>query len=210
MNSWKIILAVVVIFGAGVITGGLLVNHVPGRQLGQVEPSSAEPNAQLAADNHGPARSPEVSLPRLAERLSKELVRRLDKSLHLTMVQSNNIAKIVADGQERNHVIWTNVAPQMRKVMQDVNQQIRAELTPEQVKQFEVLMKQRSSKPGFSERLESIKRLGTNPPPASRNNKLTSEQQIQKVEAERLRAMTNAPQFMPPPPTLVPTNAPGV
>ena len=93
-------------------------------------------------DNHGPAGKPEVPLPRLAERLSKEFVIRLDKSLHLTMVQSNNIAKIVADGQERNHVIWTNVAPQMRKVMQDVNQQIRAELTPEQRKQFEELMKQ--------------------------------------------------------------------
>ena len=164
MNSWKIILAVVVIFGAGVITGGLLVNHVPGRQLGQVEPSSAEPNAQLAADNHGPARSPEVSLPRLAERLSKELVRRLDKSLHLTMVQSNSIAKIVADGQERNHVIWTNVAPQMRKVMQDVNQQIRAELTPVQLKQFEELMKQ-SRPTGHRPQPSPASRASTNEPP---------------------------------------------
>jgi hypothetical protein len=145
MNSWKIILAVVVIFGAGVITGGLLINHVQSQPQGHVEPSEpaiVEPNTHPAADNHKPAHSPEVPLPRLAERLSKEFVRRLDKSLHLTLVQSNNIAKIVADGQERNHVIWTNVAPQMRKVMQDVNQQIRAELTPEQSKQFEELMKQ--------------------------------------------------------------------
>jgi hypothetical protein len=142
MNSWKIILAAVVIFGAGVITGGLLVNHVQSQQLGHVEPSSLEPNTHPSADNHTPASKPEVPLPRLAERLSKEFVRQLDQSLHLTMVQSNNIAKIVADGQERNHVIWTNVAPQMRKVMQDVNQQIRAELTPEQLKQFEALMKQ--------------------------------------------------------------------
>ncbi len=28
MNSWKVILATVVIFGAGVLTGGLLVNYV--------------------------------------------------------------------------------------------------------------------------------------------------------------------------------------
>ena len=28
MNSWKVILAAVVIFGAGVLTGGLLVNYV--------------------------------------------------------------------------------------------------------------------------------------------------------------------------------------
>ncbi|MGA2786126.1 MAG: hypothetical protein ABSF60_01230 [Verrucomicrobiota bacterium] len=142
MNSWKIILAVVVIFGAGMTTGGLLVNHVPDRQSGHVEPSSPETNAPPVVENHEPVHTPEIPLPRLADRLSKDFVRRLDKSLHLTMVQSNNIAKIVADGQERNRVIWTNVAPQMRKVMQDVNQQIRAELTPAQLKRFEEVMKQ--------------------------------------------------------------------
>jgi hypothetical protein len=142
MNSWKIILATAVIFGAGVLTGGLLVDHVKNKTLIEVEPPTAAANTHPSADNHEPARLPEVPLPRLAERLSKEFVRRLNDSLRLTPQQRDAIAKIVADGQERNHVIWTNVAPQMRKVMQDVNQQIRAELTPEQVKQFEELMKQ--------------------------------------------------------------------
>jgi DNA-binding MarR family transcriptional regulator len=74
--------------------------------------------------------------------LSKDFVSRLNDALQLTPVQREVIAKIVADGQERNHELWTNVAPEMRKVMQDVRQQIRAELTPEQLKQFEELMKQ--------------------------------------------------------------------
>ena len=142
MNSWKIILATVVIFGAGVITGGLLVNHVKDKPPGDAEPPVPGANIRPSADNHGSARPPEVPLPRLAERLSKEFVHRLNDALRLTPEQRDAIAKIVAEGQERNHVIWTNVAPQMRKVMQDVNQQIRAELTPEQVKQFEELMKQ--------------------------------------------------------------------
>jgi hypothetical protein len=142
MNSWKIILATVVIFGAGVLTGGLLVDHVKGRSPGDLEPPAAGGNLRPTADNHGPSRPPEVPLPRLAEKLSKEFVHRLNDSLRLTPQQRDAIAKIVAEGQERNHVIWTNVAPQMRKVMQDVNQQIRAELTPEQVRQFEELMKQ--------------------------------------------------------------------
>ena len=146
MNSWKVILATVVIFGAGVITGGLLVNHVNGTRQEMADQPVAVSNIRPPVDNHAQSRPPEVALPRLAERLSKEFVRRLDKSLHLTMVQSNAIAAIVAEGQERNHVIWTNVAPQMRKVMQDVNQQIRAELTPAQLKQFEELMKQRPPK----------------------------------------------------------------
>ena len=142
MNSWKVILATVVIFAAGVITGGLLVNHVNDTRPDSVDPATSVSNVHAPADNHASTRPPEVPLPRLAERLSKELVRRLDKTLHLTMLQSNAIAAIVAEGQERNHVLWTNVAPQMRKVMQDVNQQIRAELTSEQLKQFEEMMKQ--------------------------------------------------------------------
>lgn len=142
MNSWKIILAAVVIFCAGVITGSLLVNQTPGKSPGNAERTAVEPAARPPEDRRGPDSRPEVPLPRLAERLSKEFVRRLDKTLHLTLEQSNHIAAVVAEGQERNRVIWTNVAPQMHKVMQDVNQQIRAELTPEQLKQFEVLMKQ--------------------------------------------------------------------
>jgi hypothetical protein len=141
MNSWKIILAAVVIFGAGVLTGGLLVHHVCDKPPGDVESPTPAANVRPPVDNHESNRPPEVPFPRQADRLSKDFVRKLNDSLHLTPPQREAIAKIVADGQERNHVIWTNAEPQMRKVMQDVNQQIRAELTPEQVKQFEELMK---------------------------------------------------------------------
>jgi hypothetical protein len=141
MNSWKIILAAVVIFCAGIITGSLLVNQAPGKSSGDTDRPIGN-HARRPDDNRSPGTRPEVPLPRLAERFSKEFVRRLDRELHLTLVQSNNIARIVAEGQERNRILWTNVAPHMRKVMQEVQQQIRAELTPEQLKQFEVLMKQ--------------------------------------------------------------------
>jgi len=141
MNSWKIIFAALVIFCAGVITGSLVVNHMPRSLPDGADRTIPDPNVRPPGDNRGPANKPEVPLPRLADRLSKEFVRRLDGALHLTMTQSNNIARIVAEGQERNRVIWTNVAPQMRKVMQDVRQQIRAELTSEQLEEFERLMK---------------------------------------------------------------------
>lgn len=154
MNSWKIILAALVIFGAGVITGGLLVNHVKDKPAGDAEGSNPGPGNHVPTDNHA-GRPPEVPLPRLAEKLSKEFVRHLNDTLHLTPEQRDAIAKIVAEGQERNHVLWTNVAPQMRKVMQDVNEEIRAQLTPGQLKQFEELMKQRPAR----------RPPGTNAPP---------------------------------------------
>jgi hypothetical protein len=143
MNSWKIILAAVVIFGAGVMTGGLLVNNV--EQLHpkdmQRPPGEWNPHPQANNRDHDQPRPQDLSRPHPPEMLSKQFVQQLDNALHVTPEQRDAIAKIVADGQERNHEIWTNVAPQMHKVLQDVRQQIREQLTLEQRKQFEELLK---------------------------------------------------------------------
>jgi hypothetical protein len=143
MNSWKIILAAVVIFGAGVITGGLLVNNVEPPRPKDIQHPPGELNPQPQANNrdHDQPNQQDLPKPRPPEMLSRQFVQRLDKTLHFTPEQRAAIAKIVADGQERNHEIWTNVAPQFHKVLQDVRQQIREQLTPEQQKRFEELMK---------------------------------------------------------------------
>ena len=69
--------------------------------------------------------------------LNQQFVEQLDETLHLTPEQREKIGKIIADGQERNRDLW-------KLVSQDVRQRIRTELTPEQKKQFEELMKQLS------------------------------------------------------------------
>jgi hypothetical protein len=128
VNSWKIILATVVIFGCGVVTGGLLVNYVE-----RAHPEIRRPFAGARHDRPG---SQESQLPR-PQMLNQQFVEQLDTALHLTPEQREKIGKIIADGQERNRDLW-------KLVMQDVRQRIRAELTPEQRKQFEELMKQLS------------------------------------------------------------------
>ena len=143
MNSWKIILAIVVIFGAGVLTGGLLVNYMelPHPKDVQHSPDVGNPHPQANNRDYDQSRPQDLSRPRPPEMLGKQFVQQLDKALHLTPQQRAAIAKIVADGQEHNREIWTNVAPQMHKVLQDVRQQIREQLTPEQTKQFEEMIK---------------------------------------------------------------------
>ena len=144
MNSWKIILAAVVIFGAGLITGGLLVNKMEPPRPKDIQRPPGELNPRPQANNnrdHEPPDPQDLPKPHPSEMLSKQFVQRLDKTLRFTPEQRAAIGKIVADGQERNHEIWTNVAPQFHKVLQDVRQQIREQLTPEQQKQFEELMK---------------------------------------------------------------------
>jgi chorismate mutase len=143
MNSWKIILAIVVIFGAGVLTGGLLVNYVEQSHPKDIQRPLDEGSPHPQANNHDLDQPSPQDLPRSRppEILSRQFVQQLDKTLHLTLEQRAVIAKIVADGQEHNREIWTNVAPQMHKVLQDVRQQMREQLTPEQRKKFEELLK---------------------------------------------------------------------
>jgi len=147
VNNWKVILATVVIFGAGVVTGGLLVNHIfHSRSKPQRHPQDNV--AVRASTNSLPAQNQaEVPMPRMAKEMGKQFVQKLNEKLKLTPEQLVKIEKIVLAGQDRNHEIWTNVAPKIHAVMQDVNQQIRAELTPEQLVSFEELLKHPPRKP---------------------------------------------------------------
>jgi hypothetical protein len=156
VNYWKVILATVVIFGAGVLTGGLLVNHVDHSSPKNPHRSPANPDAHPPdIHDHAPQRTSEIPMPRLAKEMGRQFVQQLNETLKLTPEQHEKIEKIIADGQERNHEIWTNTAPKMRAVMLEVNQQIRAELTPAQLKPFEELLKHPPRRPAS----------GTNAPP---------------------------------------------
>lgn len=134
MNEWKVILATIVIFGAGVVTGGLLVNYA-------VHPHSfhASPEKRVAANPIAPTNSLPKNVvaakPHLPEILSKQFVDQLDCELQLTMSQRADIDRIIVDGQE-----------DMRKAVTDVRlearQKIREKLTTEQKKKFDDLFKQ--------------------------------------------------------------------
>lgn len=141
MNYWKVILATVVIFGAGVLTGGLLVGHVDNTRVKKARHGPATGAMRSATNAATPLRLQEIPMPRVAEKMSKQFVHQLNDRLQLTPGQRAKIEDIIAEGQERNHELWTNVAPRMRSVMQEVNRRIRAELTPEQQAQFEDLLK---------------------------------------------------------------------
>jgi hypothetical protein len=140
VNFWKVILATVVIFGAGVFTGGLLVNQVQQphprnnhRPSANGEARESQFRTNNLANMSRPQRTPDI--------LGTNFVQQLDDALQLAPDQLASIQKIIADGQERNHAIWTNNSAQMREVIQDVRHHVRETLTADQQKQFEVLMK---------------------------------------------------------------------
>jgi len=117
VNNWKVILATIVIFGAGVVTGGLLVSHVEHSH----PKNSKRTDAAVVATNAIPQTNSSVLLAvkpvRLPEILNKQFLQRLDEQLHLSGDQREAIQKIIADGQ---NLIREQLSPDQRSQFDDL------------------------------------------------------------------------------------------
>lgn len=145
MNDWKVIptivLTTVLIFCAGVFSGGMLVDYVKQTHPhATVKPHPApapQTTNSVPATNAVPSQAAHPVKP--PEILSKDFVQRLDADLHLTKEEHEAVQKIVNDGQN-----------EMRKVVQDARLEIREVLTDDQRREFDELMKKPFHKPLFS------------------------------------------------------------
>jgi Spy/CpxP family protein refolding chaperone len=139
VNFWKVILATIVIFGTGVMTGSLLVNHVQYLHT----KASKRPEAAVPANNSIPPTNGQSlgasKSPRLPEFMSKQFLQRLNEELRLAPEQHEAIQKIITDGQNLMH-----------KTMQDARLEIREQLTPEQRSKFDELVKRPPRRPANS------------------------------------------------------------
>jgi hypothetical protein len=148
VNAWKVICATLVIFGTGVLTGGLLVSysdralHHPARRpvvAGNPRGSAVSPAPGATRENKLP--------PPLPAPLKKDFIDRLDHELKLSQEQRRHIEKIITDGQECTKKIWQQVEPDMHKTLVETRAKIRAELTAGQQARFEELLRQRFRNP---------------------------------------------------------------
>lgn len=146
MNSWKVVLATVVIFAAGVVTGGMLVART--QQLGargaRINPRPTfsrppVPNNDAPADPR-PQTSP---IPNFQQQARIELLRRIGREMTLTSGQREKIEAIIREGQERTREIMQPVQPQLGREMRATQERIREILTEEQRERFDELLKQR-------------------------------------------------------------------
>jgi Spy/CpxP family protein refolding chaperone len=127
VNSWKVILATMVIFGAGVVTGGLLVGHAD--RLNRLRP----PRNPAAARPQQPVSPGGTRF---------ELLRRMGRELKLTPEQQERADHIIKEAQEHTKKIMEPVAPKMREEFQRTTEGFRELLTPEQRARFDELLKQ--------------------------------------------------------------------
>ncbi|MEI6074932.1 MAG: hypothetical protein WCS94_05115 [Verrucomicrobiota bacterium] len=219
MNNWKVIFATVVIFGAGVLTGGLLVDYV--KHSNYKPPRKPAPSADAHASASNTVTHAVANIqPRLPELLSKQFLQRLDQDLRLSPDQHEAILKIINERQSAMH-----------KVVQDARLEIQEVLTPKQHEEFDEMLKRLPRKTGagtndataFKARLERIIELqrtnpgGTVPPPplgrtvspSSAPGTMSPEQEVLVIERERARLLAEHGVSLPPvPPPPILTNSP--
>lgn len=147
MNTWKVILATLVIFAAGVVTGGLLVSHANSAQRPRWQnprPGQADSSRRPVEPGTGREAIRPPGVPgAVPQFLRKEFLENLNREVNLTADQRTRIEQIIREGQERNRQFWERVAPELRKEIADTRRQIQAVLRPDQRARFDELMKQR-------------------------------------------------------------------
>jgi len=118
VKSWKVILATLVIFGAGFVTGTLAAKRV------QASPP----------DRPGS----------IHQRV--EFMRRMEKRLDLTPVQRERIEAILSESQERTRKLWEQVGPKMKEEFQQTSKRISEELTAQQKIKFDELLQEQKAR----------------------------------------------------------------
>jgi Spy/CpxP family protein refolding chaperone len=118
MKVWAVFLLAVVIFFAGAITGGLVVVSRPRQHpVSQLPPIPMRPQLRM------------------------EFLRRMDRELRLTTNQYQHIEAIIRSSHERMQKLLEPIAPQAKEEARKVKNDIAAELTPDQEKRFDELLK---------------------------------------------------------------------
>ncbi|HEY5910416.1 MAG TPA: hypothetical protein VJA21_07405 [Verrucomicrobiae bacterium] len=124
MNSWKAILAALVIFGAGGLTGGVLSWRIREANVLQRPHRASQPGSPGG--------------------WRLEFLRRAQRELDLSPEQRERVDKILKESQERSRMIMEPISPQIRAEMQRTKDEFRSVLTPQQQKRFDELLKKPS------------------------------------------------------------------
>jgi Spy/CpxP family protein refolding chaperone len=124
VNIWKPIFAALVIFAAGVVTGGL--------------------TTRLALPQKTPPPSPGAP-PGGFRGIRTELVARMQRELYLTTEQREKIEKTLRESHERTRKLWDGIAPQAQAEQKRVREEIRAILNTEQQAKFDESFKMRGA-----------------------------------------------------------------
>ena len=121
-----------VIFGAGVGTGALVVRHSEHIQAPRRQHSTPGLRSGPIASAGG---------------LRLEFLRRAQRDLDLNPDQRERIDKLIKESQERTREIMEPVAPDLRAELERTKEEFQQVLTPEQRRRFEELVTKQQQRP---------------------------------------------------------------
>ena len=123
MSLWKVILATLVIYTAGLFTGAIAV--------------------RLTTNWDKPVPSPRAISGQLPPPyvMREEFVRRMAEEVRLSPQQRERILKAVRESQERVKELYGLIGPEVSEEMQYVREAIRAELKPDQQHRYDEFMR---------------------------------------------------------------------
>jgi hypothetical protein len=165
VSAWKVILATLVIYVAGIVTGALVMKSAPGAASRDLPP----PPPWVF-------QGPDFVQQRFLDRMKREL--------DLTSEQVKRLEVILRESRERTRSWWEIVGPEFQAELKETRDKIRSELNPAQVEKFEKLLKERrrpQGGPGGGDRRQHEHRSNAmqnaspaRPPAASANVPLTN------------------------------------
>lgn len=158
MKSFKIILAVLVIFGAGFFSGHLFSSRAQSRPASTALSEPGETGVR--GTNSVPP----------WERGRRSFIGRLQEDLGLTDEQRDRMDVIFQESRQRTHELWERLREPMAKEVQFVADQVKTVLTPDQQEKYDEMMRSRFRRPWQNNRADAdgaTNSVSTNVPPQS-------------------------------------------
>jgi len=155
VSPWKVILATLAIFVGGLITGVVLVKTLANsteKAAAALPPVTVQP---------GPIR--------------EAFVRRMVQELQLTDTQREKVLHLVHESQERTKLLYSLIGEDVRDEMKDTREAIRKELTPDQGRKFDEMLRRRQR--ALAMRAEEEEAAGRLDPSRVRNGVAPRRQQ---------------------------------
>ncbi len=125
---WKVVGAAVVIFGAGVVSGGVAM---------RLYQNYTAPARVRSAEGPPP--------PWVGQRM--DFLRHMGDALGLSPEQRERIDKLIKESQQRTRELWEPFGAKLKAEMERLKAAVDAELTPEQRAKAEELHKRRLNRP---------------------------------------------------------------
>ena len=178
VNAWKPILAAVVIFAAGVVTGGFVVDS------DETRPPRSFPR------EHGSRNTEHRPGSRMEGQLDW-LMKRIQHDLKLTDTQAARVESAFKSSREEMKTYWEEMRPRMRASTEKLKKTLRGDLTEEQIAKFEKYLRPQTRRERF--------KSGPGGRPGSRNGK-NGDKRPRRSDAPGDRGKPPEPRPEPPPP----------